>query len=106
MNNTTLQEESQGLSPNEAAASLAFATSLMLPQQQQPTEGQQTPETAPQQEETPQADKQPEEKDPMKEMEMMFTTKLDEIRQELKADNQREIDTLKQTITDALSEDE
>lgn len=116
---TTTQQISQDpsqMSPEDAKASLGMANMLMqqiMPQQpQQPPEASQTQESAPGQEQPQEATKETpkesakQEKDPMKEMELMFTTKLDEIRQELKKDNQREIDTLKETITQALSENE
>ena len=99
--------------PNVAAASLGFATSLQdkMLAQQAPPAPQEAPQSAPQSQgegKSPETTKEPpkEEKDPMKEMELMFTTKLDEIRQELKKDNQREIDQLKETITSALAEED
>ena len=111
MDNSTIATGSQ-MHPDKARANLGIITQLLqhnVPQA--PPEAPQTPPQPQGEAETPKEDKQPTEekepqKDPMKEMELMFTTKLDEIRQELKADNQREIDTLKKTITDALAEDD
>ena len=109
MDNTTTQQNSQ-LEPNEAAASLAFATKL-----QEQMMGADTQQTADQNAQTPQeqAKNQPQDgqsEDPKKEgteakIELNMTDKLEEIRKEIKADMQREIDGLKEQITSALAED-
>ena len=120
--NTTEQE----LSPEEAKASLGLSTRLteqflMSQVPQQPAEGTETQEFAPEEdleletEETPPVGKEEpinEEPEPelekddvadkMVDMEKSMTEKLDQIRKELKEDNQREIDTLKKIIQDAI----
>jgi len=117
--NESQVEQDNDMTPEDAKASLGIATFLqqqMMSQGQskQPVKAPTAPETAPQQEEqpqneepAPQEEKEPQ-PDPMaekiSEMEKSFSEKLDQIRKELKEDNQREIDTLKKTIQDALKE--
>lgn len=117
--NQSQVQSNNDMTPEEAKASLGIATFLqqqMMPQpQEQPVEGQEMPEIAPQQEQAqetqntpPPAEEAPqnEEPDPMEnkmaEMEKSMTEKLDQIRKELKEDNQREMDALKKTIENAL----
>lgn len=108
------QSQSHDKSGHQAAANLAFATSMsqMLQgnhpmQQGQAPNAPQDMQEQPQQEETQTTPDTPEEKgedvgEKMKEMELSMTEKLDAMRKELKADQQREMDGIKKTITDAL----
>lgn len=111
-NTNTDQAQGQDLTAEEAKASLGMAT--FLQQQIMPkadpmaTDGSQDPNSAlgqeqPQrtQEPAPQEQQAPQ----MADFEVMLKTHLDEMRKELKADNQRELDQLKEQISNALKED-
>ena len=106
------EQQSQDLTPEEAKASLGMATFLqgqIMPKADpMATEGQETPKSAQGQEQPSEPDNQatPQGQAPqMAEIEAMFSTKLDEMRKELKEDHQREIDGLKEQIQQALTED-
>lgn len=115
-NTTTTQPNSQAMSPEDAKASMGIATRLgdellrfqgfQNPQMQE--EGQETQDSAPGQEQPQQTDKpapQEEQAPQMANFEAILSEKLDAMRQELKADHQREIDQLKEQIQQALTED-
>lgn len=105
-------ENKQGhppMTPDRSKAALGNATllqSFLLPRHTAESKAKMagnTQESAPQEE--VKAPEQPKE-DPMKaemaKMELMFSEKLDAMRQEMKQDNQREMDNLKQTIKEAI----
>ena len=102
------------MTPEESKAALGLSTRLteqflMSQVPQQPVEGTETQESAPEQELDLETEEPINEElnkdemgDKMAEIEKSMTEKLDQIRKELKEDNQREIDTLKKIIQDAL----
>ncbi len=104
-----MPEKPQHIHPNTVRAALGSATllhSFLLPKA--PPEAPQPQQTAPQQAEPQETKETPKEEakenvgEKLAEFQTQMMTQLDSIRQELKADNQREMDTLKKTITDAL----
>ncbi len=106
------QPQQQEMTPEEAKASLGVATFLqdkLIPQvQQQPEPGQENgqEQAATEQPEPELKEPNPEEdmRSRMSEMELNINKKFDEMRKEMKDDNQREIDSLKETITNALKD--
>lgn len=99
------EQMQQNMNGDQSAAALSFATMLqeqMMPNVEQPMEATEAPvdaETAPEQpEETQDMGSK------MADMEKSMSEKLDQIRKELKEDNQREMDALKKTIQDALKD--
>lgn len=101
------QQETQA-NPNQAAASLAFATQLseqMMPKapMQDGTASQES-QDAPGQEQTPKTDNP--EDGRIAELELSITKKLDDIRQELKGDAKAQIDSLKKDIELALQDEQ
>lgn len=110
MNPTQTQPSSPQGNPNQAAASLAFATQLqeqMMPkveQPQAPTESQQ-PQGG---EQNPDTTKPAPPKDDgrIAELELSISKQLDEMRKELKGDAKAQIDNLKKDIELALQDEQ
>ena len=107
------QQNSQELKDNEIAASLAFATNLsqqLMPKAQpEATEGSQDAESAPQQGDQPETQEtapQEEQAPTMQDFETILSSKLDEMKKELKADSQKEIENIKQEIKAAINEED
>lgn len=104
MNPTTNQPIPQEHIDN-ARHSLGVVTNAlqqMMPQGQ--TEQPQTPQNAPQEAKTPETAKEPMVAK-MTEMELTFTKKLDEIKQELKDSQKMEMEAIKNNIQKALEQE-
>lgn len=103
-----MENQQTQLTPEEAKASLGIATFLqdsLMPKGS--VDGSTSIQNGTGQEQTPQNEPTAPQEDigaKMADMELNMNKKLDEIRQEMKTDNQREIDGIKQTIKDALNE--
>jgi len=106
------QQNPQELTPDEAAASLAFITKLsenMMPkaEETEPETAPQGQESAPQQEEAPEVEEQPTK--PNQELETLRTemdAKMEMLNKTIQETIKQEIGGIKESIQDVLTEDD